>query len=656
MADYKSLGNDDAKSGFAEKVRGFLPILKWLPEYKAEYFITDASAGVTLGLMCLSQTLAQAAIATTLPISGPYCAFVPPIIYAILGSSKHCSISSGSMGCILIASVLDDSLSIEARTELAALLALIAGIFQILMGALRLAFAVRFLSQATISGFVTGGAVLIMASQLKSLFGYTTIPPAQGAAAKLPGALKKIWVSVANYENTNVVNFGLCLGLLLVLDLCKRARAKAKKEMKKEGASSAWSILETVSTLKEIIVLAIGVSFAYVTMPDDGEAHVPIVGSIPAGLPTFKPPFGEATMSILRGPSDKLQAFIISGAMVAFTNYLTTYASNKKVALSQGYDLDASQELFALGSASAVGAFFGAFQATGSLSRTALAAQLGTQSQVVGLVQAGVIALSLLLLSPVLYYLPKAALAAIVLTSAKGLMDFTTPSEIWNSDKKTFHGGLGKDFLVWCVAFTVTVLFDALYGIGVAVAVSLGQVIMEATSPKSSKLGNMNGRFRDVCSSPSAQTFHGILIFEFRGPLCFCSAEGFQESLLSNMTSDVKCVILSFGTVEYVDYSGLKVLKEVLLHFKHDGIFCVVAEAKSRVSDLLKEKFSQGEYFKDFGGISIEDAVVVCQKRINDEKHGLSRTYTAVAVDVQQRSAKKLEDLLHQSLESIDEI
>ena len=133
------------------------PFVQLLSTYKSSFIISDLVGGMTIGLVCLAQTLAHAAIATTKPIQGPYCAFVPAILYALMGTSPHASVSSGAIAAILIADQLKPWSDINDRTELASLLAFISGISLFVMGAFNLAFAIRFLSAPTISGFVTAG-------------------------------------------------------------------------------------------------------------------------------------------------------------------------------------------------------------------------------------------------------------------------------------------------------------------------------------------------------------------------------------------------------------------------------------------------------------------------------------------------------------------
>merc|ERR1719330_898048 len=148
------------------------PVVGWLPKYKwKEDFFYDFIGGATIALICLVQTLAHAAIATTDVIQGPYCAFVPPFVYAMLGTSPHASISSGAIASILIADQLQYLHDIEDRTQLASFLGMISGLWLVCMGIFKAAYLVRFLSQSLISGFVTGGSVLILQGQLKNLLG-----------------------------------------------------------------------------------------------------------------------------------------------------------------------------------------------------------------------------------------------------------------------------------------------------------------------------------------------------------------------------------------------------------------------------------------------------------------------------------------------------
>lgn len=569
-----------------------VPIISWLSTYKAKYFLTDLSAGVSLGTMCLAQTMAHATIATTEPIQGPHCALLPPLIYACLGTSRHGSVSSGAMAAMILANVLQPFPEQRDRTQLASLLALVAGVSQILMGIFDLASAVRFLSQPTLSGFVTGGAVLIIVSQLRSFFGYTHFPHA-------PGPFQKIWACMNQLDEANWTNVSLCTILISLVVICKRIKAIAKRKQGSKG-SSYWKVLQNLAQVKEILVVILGLLFVKVTKEEDGSTRVPVVGPIPQGLPPFQLPWQqEATKKLLEGPSDVLHNFLLSGVIVAFSTFLTSYSSFKKQALVCDYNLDARQELYALGAAGVLGSFFGAFPPSGSLSRTGLAVQLGVKSQICGICTAATVAAGLIFLAPALEDLPKASLAAIVMVSAEGLMDFQMPWQLWQSAPQSFRSSFRKDLVVWMVGFFCTILAGALYGIVLSVLVAIAQVVAEAATPKAVSLGEVPRlkQWHDVEVWPEAASVPGVLVFEFRG----------------------------MGAVPTVDYSALNMLRGLLSEWRSKDLHCLVAEANSMVLELLREQLGH-ELLHQFATnhaelrfqteevLSVDDAVRIAKK------------------------------------------
>ncbi|CAK9056606.1 unnamed protein product [Durusdinium trenchii] len=609
------------------RVAARVPILSWLSTYEGKYLMVDLTAGVSLGTMCLAQTLAHATIATTDPIQGPYCALVPPFIYAVLGTSKHGSVSSGAMAAMILANVLQPFPDQQDRTELASLLALLSGFFQVLMGVFDLASAVRFLSQPTLSGFVTGGAVLIIVSQLKGFFGYTQFPHAGGPFQKVLACIQQI-------HQANWVNVGLCSCLILIIVSCKRLKATAKREQKQ---SLIWRMAGRVAQIKEILVVVFGILFVRLTKQEDGSTLVPSVGYIPEGLPPLRLPWQlNATEKLLNGPADVLHGFVLSGAIVAFSTFLTSYSSFKKQALACDYNLDARQELYALGAAGILGSFFGAFPPSGSLSRTGLAVQLGVHSQICSIFTALTVAAGLICLAPALEDLPKASLAAIVMVSAEGLMDFKMPLQLWGSTPKTFRSSFRKDLIVWFVGFLCTILAGALYGIMLSVLVALAQVVAEAATPQAVTLGEVPRlkQWHDVDRWAEAETLPGILVFEFRGPLVFASAEWFEEEVERRRLqakSKVNFVILCMGAVATIDYSALEILRGILLEWRRKGLHCLVADANSTVLELLREQLGHellqqfqtkpaGQtaevHFEIQEVLSIEDAVIVASQKL----------------------------------------
>jgi len=573
-----------------------VPVMAWLPNYKwKEDFFYDFIGGATIALICLVQTLAHAAIATTDVIQGPYCAFVPPFVYAMLGTSPHASISSGAIAAILIADQLQYFHDVQERTELASLLALISGFWLVALGLLKAAYLVRFLSQSLISGFVTGGSVLILEGQLKNLLGLVHMEHGVGFVDTARCILQDL-------HETNFVGLALGLAMMGVLQLMMWLKKYTTSKLKGKGPHPRWmKPAKIVSEMKELVLVAISTSFAYATarFSEDGEPILPVVGTIPPGLPPFKPPYDLPASRTMLETHYRLQEFIVGGFLVALTSFLTTYATSKKQALQHGYAIDASQEMFALGMAGTCGSFFGSFTPSGSLSRTSLASEVGVKTQMSGLMKIVVVGTSLTFFTPVLFYLPKAALAAIILRSTWTLVDFKTAGELWRAWKPSQLGGMKRDFIVWWVAFFLTVFLGVLSGIGSAVIFSLLMIVRDAAMPRVVTLGqieSLGNIWRDVEVWSEGRTFPGILVIEFRGPLSFASADWFQMELERQRLASpepVEIIVLSFGSVHDLDKTAIEMLRELLTEWRKRQVSCIVADAKSRVRLLLEQYFAK---------------------------------------------------------------
>ncbi|CAE8609830.1 unnamed protein product [Polarella glacialis] len=296
----------------------------------------------------------------------------------------------------------------------------------------------------------------------------------------------------------------------------------------------------------------------------------------------------------------RLNDFLLGGVLVALTSFLTTYATTKKMALKHGYDLDASQEMIALGFAGVGGSFFGAFPPSGSLSRTGLAADCGVKTQLGGVFAAGVVGLGLCFLTPALVYLPKAALAAIIMKSTLSLIDFEMPWDLYMKYWKAKRmGGLKRDLLVWIIAFTFTLGLGVLYGIACAVVLSIGLILKDAVAPKMVVLGRVDhlNQWRNIEDWPEAKTYEGLLVVEFRGPLSFASADHFQETVQlirhqwqSDGNAGSKIVVISLVAVHYIDATAISMLDDLLTEWKLEGVGCIISGAKHQVRLLIEDK------------------------------------------------------------------
>jgi len=272
-----------------------------------------------------------------------------------------------------------------------------------------------------------------------------------------------------------------------------------------------------------------------------------------------------------------------------------------------------------------IGSLFQSFTPSGSLSRTSLASEMGVKSQMNGIMTTIVVSSVLVFLTPALYYLPYATLGAIILKSSWNLLDFKTARELWQSWLPQRLGGQRRDLIVWCIAFSLTICFGALYGIACAVLVAVGLIVYDAATPRVVTLGcveSIGNIWRDV-DVWYGKTYPGLLVVEFRGPLFFASAEWFQDELEQkrlSMKPPVKVIVLNFGSVHDLDPTALSMLREVLTTWRKAGVSCIIADAKSRVRLLLENHFAHGKaplLSQPAFIISLDDAIELALRELS---------------------------------------
>jgi len=394
---------------------------------------------------------------------------------------------------------------------------------------------------------------------------------------------------------------------------------------------------------------------------------VATIGFIPAGPPPFRPPWDFPAFAELAADHDRMKGIVTGGVLVALTSFLTTYATAKKMALQHSYRLDASQELFALGASGAVGSFFGAFSPSGSLSRTGLSAECGVKTQMGGVFAAAVVGLGLTCLTPALKYLPKAAIAAIIMKSSYSLLDLDTPKLLSKSWKPKREGGLKRDLVIWFTAFVCTLALGVVWGIGLAVLFSVGMIVHDATEPQACILGEvttLGRKWRDIEAWPNARTYRGILVFEFRGPLFFASAEFFQDEMdrlrIKAEERDghpISIAVLSLESVHHLDSTALRILEDVLSEWRKNQISCIISGARHQVRLLIEEKLVRAREKKglppllDQSVFMITASVAVEQARQRfAAHHGHVRGRSTVAAEAPETELHEAVEVIQDSI------
>jgi SulP family sulfate permease len=382
------------------KIKNFIPILDWLPNYKPKWLQGDMSAGLTVGVMLIPQGMAYAMIAGLPPIYGLYASTVPLLIYAIFGTSRQLAVGPVAMVSLLTAAGVGAMAEGGSETyiALAIALALFVGLIQFLLGAFRLGFLVNFLSHPVISGFTSAAALIIGLSQLKHLLG-----------VNLPGShhVHEIIISaVEQFCSVNWYTFAIgATGIALIM-LVKRYQP-----------AIPGPLLAVVFGI--LAVWGLGLT----------EAGVKIVGEVPSGLPAFSvPQFGLET----------IQSLAPIALAIALVSFMESIAVAKAIqAKHRDYKVDANQELIGLGLANIGGAFFQSYTTTGGFSRTAVNDQAGAKTGLAAIISAVLIVLTLLFLTPLFYYLPNAILASVIMVAVFGLIDWKEAVHLWHSNRTT---------------------------------------------------------------------------------------------------------------------------------------------------------------------------------------------------------------------------
>ncbi len=571
----------------------FFPAMDWLPNYQATQFKGDLSAGLTVGVMLIPQGMAYAMIAGLPPIYGLYASTIPLIIYALLGTSRQLAVGPVAMVSLLTAAGIGAIAEGGSETyiALAIALALFVGAIQFLLGAFRLGFLVNFLSHPVISGFTSAAALIIGLSQLKHLLGID-IPRSHHIHEILLQAFEQIGA-------VNWVTFAIgILGIILIIG-AKRINRSIPGPL----LAVAFGIL---------VVWGLGLT----------EQGVKIVGTVPEGLPSFSVPQlgGEVFGQLLP-----------IALTIALVSFMESIAVAKAIqAKHKNYKVSSNQELIALGAANIGGAFLQSYPVTGGFSRTAVNDQAGAQTGLASIISAGLIILTLLFLTPLFYFLPKAILASVIMVAVFGLIDFKEVGHLWATNK--------PDLAMLLVTFFATLSLGIEQGIGVGVVLSLAMVIYRSSRPHIAVQGRVPGThsFRNIDRFDNLERPEDLLIYRFDSDLYFANIAYFRdklEDLISSNSGQLKSIIFNMSSISKLDSSAVHGLSDLIDDLRLQGLDLYFTNLIGPVRDALKrnhliEKVGEEHFF-----LNVNDAVNFIQGTTPPEEDKIQsyRDYTLQA-------------------------
>lgn len=496
----------------------YLPIIGWLRTYPKKWMSNDVIAGLTTAAVIIPKAMAFAAIAGLPVETGLYAAFVPMIIYALLGTSRVLSVSTTTTIAILVAGQLALTTpggSPSERAAAAATLAVLVGGFLLLAGILRLGFIANFVSDPVLTGFKAGIGLVIIVDQLPKLL---------GSHIEKTGFFRDL-LSIANHIPTSVIPTLILALITLVLIFG----------------------LEHFLPRFPAPLLAVVLGIAAAAFLSLKQAGVELIGSISPGLPAFALP----DLSMV----GKLWPGALGIALMAFTESIS---AGKAFVRHGDPHPDANQELRALGLANLGGGLFQAMPSGGGTSQTAVNSQAGARSQLAELVTVIMVVAVLLFLAPLIGLMPQATLAAVVVATTIPLLnpkDFRAIARIRHME------------LWWAlIAFAGVVILGTLPGILIAVAISLLVLLYQSNHPPVYAMGRKPGTdiFRPLSSEhPDDETFPGLLIVRAEGRMTFASAPrvgGRIWELIHEAQPQV--LVFDFDAVPDIEYTALKMLTE----------------------------------------------------------------------------------------------
>ncbi|MFV1985545.1 MAG: SulP family inorganic anion transporter, partial [Thiohalomonadales bacterium] len=526
----------------------FLPFLRWIPDLKKSGVVqADFIAGITVALVLIPQSMAYAQLANLPAYYGLYAAFLPVITGALFGSSNQLMTGPVAVVSLLTASALAPLAVAGSENFIAyaVLLSLLVGLFQLMLGVFRLGIVLNFLSHPVIIGFTNAAALIIAFSQFYKLFGVNK--PETGVF------VTDVLDVLSQIANTHLLSFAMAIGAIAIMVVVKRLWPKIP------GVLFAVVITIIISYLIDF----------------EGKGGV-VVGKIPAGLPTIKLP--EFNF-------DVIQKLIISAIVISLIGFMEAISIAKAMAARTKQRIDVNQELIGQGIANIVGSFSQSYPTSGSFSRSAVNLNAGAITGFSSVVTMIMVLITLLFLTPLLYHLPAAVLASVIMMAVIGLLNFKAIKHAWHAHK---HDGIAAG-----VTFVGTLGFapHLEWGIVIGASLALGLYLFRTMRPRVAILGRYkDGTLRDIAIHPELATDKRLVAVRFDGSLYFANVSYFEDAILAAEASnpDVKFILVVGDAINQLDASGEDVLRHLVERLKDTGVTLVFSGLKRQIILVLK--------------------------------------------------------------------
>ncbi len=512
-------------------VQNALFITEWAPDVTADVLRADAVAGLTVGVMLIPQSMAYAVIAGMPPIYGLYAGLVPLLVYPLFGSSRHLALGPVAIDMLIVGAGVGAlaQAGTDRYVALALLLTAMVGLMQMTMGVMQLGFVANLLSRPVIAGLTSAAALIISASQLGNLIGVEL------GRSQYVHVL--VWEALQNVGDTHLLTLGIAAVCVVLLVGLPR-----------------WAPL-----VPEALVVVVGATLASWFF-ELNQYGVEVIESIPDGLPA--PELWTVNFS-------DLNTLLPTAVTLALVQFMNSVSLGRVFATRHGYTIDANRELVGVGAGNFFGSLFQSVPASGSFSRSAVNDQAGAKSPLANVVAAAVIGLTLLFLTPLFYYLPVPALAAIIVVAGIGLIDLKELRALFKTRRR--DGSIAL--------FTASaILFIGLQeGILLGIGASVIAVLFRISRPNVAELGHVPGTrlFRDMDRFEQSVRLKDIMVLRVDAAFSFANAEYFKDFILEKSEREgrtVEVVVVDGSSINDLDSTAIGALVSVVESLEEDGI------------------------------------------------------------------------------------
>ena len=534
-------------------------MLDWGRSYNKQSFSNDLVAAVIVTVMLIPQSLAYALLAGLPPEVGLYASVAPLLLYALLGSSRVLAVGPVAVVSLMTAAAVAEHAAsgTHAYWQVAMTLAFLSGGMLLLMGLLRLGFLANFLSHPVISGFISASGLLIAASQLKTLMG---VKAEGNHFVDLLSALAQ------QISHTHVLT--LVVGVAATAFLFW-VRKGLKPLLIRWGLKARTADL----TAKAGPVATIALTTVLAWSLDWQNQGMKLVGTVPQGLPPLTAPLWDLAL---------WRELLVPALLISVVGFVESVSVGQTLAAKRRQRIEPDQELVALGAANLSSAFTGGFPVTGGFARSVVNFDAGAVTPAAGVYTAVGITLASLFLTPALYYLPQATLAATIIVAVLSLVDLSIFKQTWVFSK--------ADFVAVSATLLATLLVGVEQGLVTGVAVSLALFLWRASRPHIATVGLVAGteHFRNVLRH-DVQVSPRLLCLRVDASMFFANARGIEDRVNAEVATrpSLKHVLLQCSAVNDIDASALESLQAIAQRLKDAGIALHLSEVKGPVMDKL---------------------------------------------------------------------